>query len=308
MCAMSAADTAPAWRLRGAALPLDAPRIMGVINVTPDSFFDGGKLLPPGSDRPNVSVVVRRARQLVEAGADLLDVGGESTRPGAEPVAPEREAARVVPVIRALREAVAVPLSVDTRHASVAEAGLAAGAALVNDVSCLADAKMAAVVARAEAGLVISHLRGEPRDMQASIHFDDVLGEVAGELAEAVARAEAAGVARASILVDPGIGFGKTAEQSAALVCAAGRLRAATGCEVLIGASRKSFLGALADVPVAERALASVVAAVLAVDAGARVVRVHDVAETAQALRVAAGIRAAFRVAAGASPPAKGPP
>ncbi len=275
---------------------------MGIVNVTPDSFFDGGKLVAPGADRPNVAVVLRKAEALVRDGAAILDVGGESTRPGAEPVPPDREAARILPVIEALVRAFDVPVSVDTRHAATARRALAAGAAIVNDVSGLADPAMAAVVAEAGAGVVISHLRGEPRTMQATIHFERLLEEVAAELSEAVARARAAGVADDAIVVDPGIGFGKTARQSAALAAAGAHLEAATGRPVLVGASRKRFLGALSGLDLDARLVPSVAAAVVAVAGGARIVRVHDVAATKAALDVACGIAEAFAAETAAGP------
>ena len=278
-----------AWRIAGGAVDLALPRIMAVVNVTPDSFFDGGRLLAPGSDRPNVAVILRKARALVEAGAAILDVGGESTRPGADPVPPDRECARVLPAVEALAAHLDVPISIDTRHAETARRALAAGATIVNDVSGLADPDMAGVCADAGAGVVVSHLRGEPRTMQDQIAFDDVVAEVADELAAAVDRAVAAGVDRAAIVVDPGIGFGKTAEQSAALLASAGVLEARTGRPVLVGASRKRFLGALTGLPVDERLVPSVAAALVAVGCGARIVRVHDVAPTRAALAVAVG-------------------
>ncbi len=285
------------WRHAGGMLPFDRPRIMGVVNLTPDSFHDGGKLIADDSDAPNVSVAVRRCEQLVAWGADVLDLGGESTRPGAVPVPPERELLRVRPVIARLvllGVPARAPISIDTRHAEVAAAAVAAGAAIVNDVSGLADPGMADAVAATNAGLVIGHLRGEPATMQQRVHFDALVSEVADELAAAVERAVRAGIERARIVVDPGIGFGKTAEQSAALVVAAGVLRAATGCPVLVGASRKRFLGALIGDEHADRLAASVAAATLAVARGAAIVRVHDVQATAHALAVSHGIERAW--------------
>ena len=263
---------------------------MAIVNVTPDSFYDGGRWIAEARSRANTSVIVGQCLRWVEQGADILDVGGESTRPGAVPVDISTELARVVPVLEALgarEELREVPLSIDTRHAEVARAALAAGAAIVNDISCLSDPQMAEVVAAADAGLVISHLRGEPATMQQHIEFDDLFGEIADELGRAVERATLAGVRREAILVDPGVGFGKSGGQCAALVGAADVLAELTGCPVLIGASRKRFLGQLAGGrPVDERMLASVVAAALAASHGAAVVRVHDVAETVEALRV----------------------
>ncbi|MCB9566170.1 MAG: dihydropteroate synthase [Myxococcales bacterium] len=267
---------------------------MAIINLTPDSFFDGGHLMPEEGQGPNLSVACRRALGLREQGASILDLGGESTRPGAAPVSPEDEARRVLPVIARLRElGVDVPLSVDTRRAAVARAAIAAGASIINDVSGLADPEMAAVAAESGAGLVISHLRGEPATMQEVIAFSRLFDEVASELAARVEQALAAGVDRAQIVVDPGVGFGKDADQSAALTAASRELEAATGCPVLIGASRKSFLGAITGRPVEGREAASVVAALVAIDAGASIVRVHDVQATVEALRVASAIREA---------------
>jgi dihydropteroate synthase len=290
------AEAAPrGWAHARGVLALDRPRVMGIVNLTPDSFHDGGKLMVEDHDEANVSVAVRRCEQLVGWGADLLDLGGESTRPGAVEVPPARELTRVLPVLAALeRRALEVPISIDTRHAEVAREALAAGASIVNDISGLADAAMLDVVAASGAGLVLGHLRGEPRTMQDRIAFADVLGEVADELAALVQRCVAAGVARERILVDPGIGFGKTAEQSAALVAAAGWLRAATGCDVLVGASRKSFLGVLAGAKGVDRLVPSLAAALVAAERGASVLRVHDVRETTEALAVARAIRIAF--------------
>lgn len=293
---LSSASEAVWVHARGV-IRLDVPRVMAVVNLTPDSFFDGGNLLPPGRDDPNAAMAVRRCLGLVQEGADILDLGGESTRPGAESVAPDIELRRILPVLRRLADDPAfmhVPLSVDTRRAVVARAAMAAGAAIVNDVSGLADPDMAAVVAETGAGLVLGHLRGEPATMQLAITFTDVLADVAAELARAVERALRAGVPGDRIVVDPGIGFGKTAEQSAALLAAARDLAHATGCPVLIGASRKAFLGAITGRAVGERMIASVAAAVIAVERGASIVRVHDVAPTAEALRVTAAVRRAY--------------
>lgn len=272
---------------------------MAVVNLTPDSFFDGGRLMPEEGVTPNVAMAARRALALREEGADVLDLGGESTRPGARPVDPEDERRRVVPVIeRLVGLGIDAPISVDTRRASVAAAAMAAGASIINDVSGLADPAMADVAAATGAGLVISHLRGEPATMQEKIEFDDLLGEVAAELAQAIERALAAGVERARIVVDPGLGFGKRARESAALLAAGHYLSQETGCPVLVGASRKSFLGAITGRSVEERQGASVAAALLAIDRGAAIVRVHDVAATCEALRLRAAVDDAFVEAA----------
>lgn len=296
---------AGAWVHARGVMGLERPRVMAIVNATPDSFFDGGRLHDGQATR--IDAALAHARRCVAHGADLLDVGGESTRPGAPPVDPQEERARVVPLIEALRTDRAlddVPISIDTRRASVAAAAMRAGASIVNDVSGLFDPQMAALVARAGAGLVIGHLRGEPVTMQREIRFAHVLREVTEELAARVDAAVAAGVERSRILVDPGIGFGKTAEQSAALVAAAGGLRQATGCPVLIGASRKSFLTAITGGFAGDRLAGSLAAALVAVERGASVVRVHDVGETVQALAVAASIRRAFETL-GAGPAAQ---
>ncbi len=271
---------------------LDPPVVMAVLNVTPDSFHDGGAL--SGADSIDPRLVLASASAAAEAGARLLDVGGESTRPGAEPVNAAEERARVLPAIEALAD-LGVAVSVDTRRASVAEAALGAGAVIVNDVSGLADPAMADVVARYGAGLAVGHMRGQPATMQASISFDDVFAGVAEELSVSIARARAAGVPLSHVVVDPGIGFGKTAEQSAALVASSGELERSLGVPVMIGASRKSFIGAVSPSTPAERLPGSLAAAVVAVQHGAAVVRVHDVAETVQALAVSAAVERALR-------------
>lgn len=303
MTTMSDADAPSslpaAWVHARGVLELGRPRVMAIVNATPDSFFDGGRL--HDGQVTQLGAAVEHARRCVAHGADILDIGGESTRPGAAPVDPDEERARVVPLILALRAERAfdeVPISIDTRRAAVAEAALQAGASIINDVSGLGDPAMAGVAAREGAGLVLGHLRGEPRTMQREIRFAHVLREVTDELAARVEAALAAGVERARIMVDPGIGFGKTAEQSAALVAASGWLREATGCPVLIGASRKSFLAALTGGFVGDRLAGSLAAALVAVERGASVLRVHDVGETVQALAVAASIRRAFEALA----------
>ena len=264
--------------------------VMGVLNVTPDSFSDGGVAYDP-ADHPGRAVAVGRA--LLAAGADLVDVGGESTRPGAVPVDPDEEAVRVVPVVAALAADGAV-VSVDTRHAAVARAALTAGAAVVNDVGAVdPDDGMLAAVAAAGAAYVAMHMRGEPRTMQDDPAYGDVVAEVEAALLAAVVRAEAAGVAPDRIAIDPGIGFGKTSAQNLALLAALPRL-AAHGWPVLVGTSRKSFLGRITGVDAPDRRLAgSLSSAVLAVRDGARIVRVHDVADTVAALRVQAAVDAA---------------
>jgi dihydropteroate synthase len=259
------------------------PLVMGVLNVTPDSFSDGGLAFDP-ADHPGRAIAAARA--LVAQGADVVDVGGESTRPGAHPVDPGDERDRVVPVIEGL-VALGIIVSVDTRHASVAEAALAAGAALVNDVSAVApDPDMLGVVAASDAAYVAMHLQGEPRTMQLAPTYRDVVTEVEEALLATVARAQAAGIGRERLAIDPGIGFGKTLEHNLALLRALPRL-CAHGLPVLVGTSRKSFLGRITGIEVPEeRLVGSVVSAVLAARAGARILRVHDVAATVEGLAV----------------------
>jgi dihydropteroate synthase len=255
--------------------------VMGVVNVTPDSFSDGGQHLERDA-------AVGHARALAEAGADLLDVGGESTRPGAAEVPAQVELERVLPVIEALRAATDVPLSIDTRKAEVARAALRAGAVLVNDVSGLGhDPALAIAVAEAGATLALMHIQGTPETMQADPRYDDVVAEVIERLAASIERATAAGVPRGRIWVDPGIGFGKTVGHNLFLLRHLAELRV-LGAPVLVGTSRKRFLGAVAGGRPPDRRLAGSLASIaaLAVLHGADVVRVHDVAEAKDALAV----------------------
>jgi dihydropteroate synthase len=269
------------WRIRGGEIVLDRPVVMGILNLTPDSFSDGGRFADPAD-------AVRRARQMAAEGADLLDLGGESTRPGAAEPSEDEEAARVIPVLRALRDALGLPLSVDTRRAAVAREALSAGADVINDVSALADSGMAAVVAPSGAGLVLMHMRGTPATMQARTDYADVVDDVAAELAESLAKADAAGIARERILVDPGIGFAKTGAQNLALIASLRRLEERLGRPVLLGPSRKSFIGALlGGIPAAERDAGTAGACVAGLARGARIFRVHDVRGARQALDVA---------------------
>jgi dihydropteroate synthase len=264
--------------------------IVAVLNLTPDSFSDGGRFVRDagGIAGAAVDAAVREGLRLLAAGAHVLDVGGESTRPGAVEVPADVEIARVVPVLEALAKRTDAPLCVDTRKARVAEAALAAGARLVNDVSGLRrDPALAEVAARAGAGLVLGHLRGEPATMQERVCFDDVVAEVAAELAESAAGARAAGIPDERLAVDPGIGFGKRLRHNLALLAGVGELRATLGLPVLVGPSRKSFLGELTGDPVEARDAATVAACAVAVFAGADALRVHDAGAGARAARVA---------------------
>jgi dihydropteroate synthase len=265
----------------GRTLPLGRrTAVMGVVNVTPDSFSDGGRWLAP-------EAAVEHGLALVAQGADLLDVGGESTRPGAAPVSAGDEAARVVPVIRGLAAQTDVPVSVDTSKAAVLAAAAEAGAAMLNDVTALeGDARMAAAAAAAGVAVVLMHMRGTPRSMQNKPRYADVVTEVTEYLAGRCRAAEAAGIAPEATLVDPGIGFGKTLAHNLELL---GRLRElrALGRPVLVGTSRKSFLGRLLDAEVDARAWGTAASVAAAAAAGASVVRVHDVAEMTEVARVA---------------------
>ena len=276
------AEPPRAWAIRGAELPLDKPVIIGIINVTPDSFSDGGRLT-------TVEAAVEHGAQLTAHGARLLDVGGESTRPGAAPVPAGEEIARVVPVIRELVRRGLGPVSVDTRKAEVARAALDAGAAAVNDVSGLAfDPALAGVVAAAGAGLIVMHMRGTPDTMDSLAEYrgGHVAPEVAVELEGAAARAEAAGVAKDRIAIDPGFGFAKTAAQNFRLLDELATI-VAVGYPVAVGPSRKRFLGSATGRPVEDRDRATAVVCALAWERGARLFRVHDVALTREALTLA---------------------
>jgi dihydropteroate synthase len=262
--------------------------VMGVVNVTPDSFSDGGL-------HASTEAAVAQGLKLAEAGADVLDVGGESTRPGAQPVSADEELARVLPVVRELSARTQVPLSVDTTKAAVAREVLKAGAVLINDISGFHfDPQLPRAVAEAKAACCLMHIQGTPETMQQEPRYEDLLDEVLGFLEEGVARAVAAGVARESILVDPGIGFGKTVGHNLFLLRHLGPLRS-LGLPVLVGTSRKGFLGKLTGGKPAGERLASTLGSVAAVAAlgGADFVRVHDVAEARDALAVADALRAA---------------
>ena len=257
---------------------------MGVLNVTPDSFSDGGRLA-------GVEAAVARGLRMFEEGADWVDVGGESTRPGAEAVAADEEALRVAPVVEGLRRRGAGPVSVDTTKASVAAAALDAGADLVNDVSAFGyDPAMASLVARRGVPAVLMHLRGGFGEMHRAPAYRDVMGEVVGELGSALARAEAAGVARERLILDPGIGFSKDAGHSLAALRRLAEMEALDR-PVLVGPSRKSFIGAVLDLPVEGRLMGTAAAVAACVLLGAHVVRVHDVREMVEVVRVADAIR-----------------
>lgn len=257
--------------------------VMGVLNVTPDSFSDGGKFV-------NVERAVEHARQMARAGADIIDVGGESTRPGAAPVSPEEEVRRVIPVIEQLE---GLLVSIDTTKAAVAEKALAAGARIVNDVSALRfDPRMVEVVRDSGAGLVLMHMQGTPQTMQESPLYDDVVREVLNFLADRIMFAEAHGLKKSQIAVDPGIGFGKTVEHNLKLLAHLDEFRS-LGCSVLVGASRKSFIGKTLGREADERLPGSLAVAAWAVTRGASIVRAHDVAETVDVIRMIEAVKEA---------------
>jgi dihydropteroate synthase len=266
-------------------LDLDLPVVMGILNVTPDSFSDGGRYfeLPEALDR---------AARMVEEGAAIIDVGGESTRPGAAPVALDEELRRVIPVVERLAGALPVPVSIDTYKPAVMRAALAACATMVNDVRALGEPGAIEAVAASDAAVCLMHMQGEPSTMQAAPHYADVLGEVRGFLRERVARCVAAGIARTRLVLDPGFGFGKSLEHNLELLRRLGEI-AADGIPVLAGLSRKSLIGARTGRAGGDRLAGRLVRASLGVRSGARIGRAHDVGPTVDALRIAIAAGAA---------------
>jgi len=258
-------------------LPLNRPLIMGVVNVTPDSFSDGGHYL-------NLDAAVAHGLRLIDEGADLLDIGGESTRPGAAAVSLDEERRRVLPVLEALASA-GVPLSVDTQKHELMREAAAAGAAMINDINGFEVADALAAVAGGNCAICIMHKQGDPQTMQRAPQYGDVVAEVDAYLQRRVAVAEAAGIARARIVIDPGFGFGKTLEHNLALLRGL-EVFAASGIPLLAGLSRKSMIGALTGREVGDRVFGSVAAALIAAQRGAAILRVHDVAATRDAFAV----------------------
>lgn len=256
---------------------LSRPLVMGIVNVTPDSFSDGGS-------HATRDAALAHARQLIAEGADMLDIGGESTRPGAQPVGVQQELDRVLPVIEGLRGA-SVPISIDTCKPQVMRAAIAAGAQMVNDINALQDAAALEAVAASDVAVCLMHKQGDPQSMQQQPQYQDVVAEVGAFLRERIAAAEAAGIARARIAIDPGFGFGKTLAHNLALLRELDKL-ADLGVPILAGLSRKSMLGALTGREVGDRVPASVAAALIAVQRGAAIVRVHDVRATVDALKI----------------------
>lgn len=272
------------WRCRHRTFDLtERPLVMGVLNVTPDSFSDGGRYADPGA-------AVERALEMVEEGADIVDVGAESTRPGAEAVGADAQWRRLEPVLERLSGA-KLCISIDTSDPAVAERSLEAGASIINDVRALAEERTAAAVAKTGAGAVLMHMKGTPRTMQKNPHYDDVLADVRDWLGTRAAAARRAGVAPEAIALDPGIGFGKDLPHNLELIANAAEALEPLGRPVLIGLSRKSFMQRLLDLPVSERLEAGLAATAIAVFRGAHVIRTHDVRATVRAAAMAAALR-----------------
>lgn len=266
-------------------LDLAHPLVMGILNVTPDSFSDGGKFI-------DASQAVERALRMIEQGAGMIDVGGESTRPGAADVSEEEEIRRVVPVIEALAARTSIPISIDTSKAAVMSAAVAAGASLINDVRALQEPGALEAAARTDAAVCLMHMQGQPRTMQHEPRYDDVVGEVTAFLEQRVEACLAAGIGRDRLVLDPGIGFGKRLEHNLALLAHLPQL-GRSGLPLLVGVSRKSMFQALLGRPVEQRLAGGLAVATAAVLAGAAILRVHDVAETVDAVKVAQALRAA---------------
>lgn len=258
--------------------------VMGILNVTPDSFYGGSR-------RPDPAHAIAEGVAMAASGADIIDVGGESSRPGALPVSEQEELERVLPVVRGLRREIGAPISIDTYKASIARAALEAGADIVNDISALRfDPAMISLVAAEKVPVVLMHMQGTPRTMQQEPHYDDVTREVRDFLAAQLYEAMDGGIAPETIIIDPGIGFGKTIEHNLQLLRGLPAL-AALGQPLLVGVSRKAFIGKILGLEAEQRLEGSLAAAVAAVSAGANIVRVHDVAETCMAIRVADALR-----------------
>ncbi|GAB2494560.1 dihydropteroate synthase [Arenimonas alkanexedens] len=277
-------DLTPQLDCAGRLLKLDRPRVMGIVNVTPDSFSDGGA-------HDTVEAAVAHGLRLAEEGADLLDVGGESTRPGADPVSLEEELRRVIPVIERLARETSLPISIDTSKPEVMRAAIAAGAGMINDVYSLRREGALEAASALGVPVVLMHMQGEPGSMQAAPAYDDVVGDVHRFLAERIFACEMAGIAKSRLVIDPGYGFGKTSDHNFLLLRQQSRLLD-LGLPLMAGFSRKRSLGEVTGRDVGERLHASVAAAVLAAEYGARLLRVHDVAATVDAIKVWAAVAA----------------
>jgi dihydropteroate synthase len=274
------------WKLKRRVIPLNAPIVMGILNVTPDSFSDGGRFA-------DIDAALRRAAEMIDEGAAIIDIGGESTRPGSERVSAETEIDRVVPVIEAIASQFDIPISIDTSKSAVAEAAVAAGAEIINDISGLRfDERIADVAAKTDCGLVLMHSRGDFETMHSQPPVGAIIEEVSSDFRRSIAVAEECGVSRNAIVLDIGIGFGKTLEQNLELLGKLDRIADAfEGFPLLVGASRKSFIGKLLDGAPPERRLSgSLAAAVIAAMKGSKILRVHDVQETVEALAMVQAI------------------
>jgi len=268
----------------GKRLDLSAPRVMGILNVTPDSFSDGGAFIAPDS-------ALMRARQMVQEGADIVDVGGESTRPGAQPVSEQQELDRVIPVIQAIASELPVAVSIDTSKAVVMREAVSAGAGLINDVMALRAPGALQAATGLEVPVCLMHIQGQPRTMQENPHYEDVPGDITEFLAGRVQSCEEAGINRDRLLLDPGFGFGKSLQHNLQLLKNLGKL-AAMGLPLLVGISRKSMLGMILDnAPTDARLYGSLAAAVMALERGASILRVHDVKPTVDVVRVVQAVR-----------------
>ena len=269
------------WELAGHSIDCSKPVFMGIVNVTPDSFSDSGKFFNQGD-------AVAHALKLVSDGADILDIGGESTRPGSEPITIDIEIERVIPVIRGIREAgIAVPISIDTRKLEVAEKAVDAGAVIINDVTALGDDPgIGDLVAEKNLGLVLMHMQGRPQSMQENPHYDDVIAEISEFFIERVDFAQSCGVKPENIVLDPGIGFGKLLEHNLTIIAECGRFLE-IGRPVLIGTSRKRFIGEILGCKVNKRLFGTIGSCVAALYSGARIFRVHDVGPVREAIEVA---------------------
>ncbi len=277
--------TLPEIRCREKTLPVGSKvLIMGILNVTPDSFSDGGRFIDP-------LIAVDQAQKLIAEGADIIDIGGESTRPGASYVCEEEEIARIRPIVEALGKCTDIPLSIDTRKASVAQVALDCGASIVNDVSSFQDdSRMAQVVQKSGAGVVLMHRQGHSLTMQEAPYYEDVVGEVKGFLSERVAMAQSIGIPADHIIIDPGIGFGKTCSQNLKILANLGKFIQLKQ-PLMVGISRKAFIGELTGKPVAEREMGNAAVMATAVWQGASFLRVHDVAAMKNVIQVAQALR-----------------
>ncbi|OIV47880.1 dihydropteroate synthase [Sodalis sp. TME1] len=265
-------------KARERTLSLSIPRVMGILNVTPDSFSDGGKY-------QHLAAAIDHAAAMLDAGAAIIDIGGESTRPGAETVSAEEEAARVVPVVAALAQRFDTFISVDTSKALVMRESAAAGAHLINDVRSLSEPGALDVAAASQLPVCLMHMQGDPSTMQQAPHYENVLAEVETYFVQQIERCEAAGIAKDRLLLDPGFGFGKTLEHNYQLLARLGDFHH-LGLPLLVGMSRKSMIGQLLDLPPEKRVTGSVACAVIAALQGAQIIRVHDVRQTVEAMRV----------------------